>query len=57
MKIDNIYFNKEAISKMSMNDFKSNFSGKFKKIDIKEAAKLLGIKQIRRKYKSKSSKK
>jgi len=51
MNIDGINFNKEAISNMSLEDFKKQFKGKFRKADIDDVAKLLGIKKPRRTYK------
>ena len=51
MKIENTYFNKDVVSSMSLEDFKKQFKGKFRKTDIDDVAKLLGIKKPRRTYK------
>lgn len=51
MNIDGINFNKEAVSNMSLEDFKKQFKGKFRTVDIEDAAKLLGVKKPRRTYK------
>jgi hypothetical protein len=53
MNIDGIDFNKEAMSNMSLEDFKKQFKGKFRTVDINDVAKLLGIKKPRRTYNKK----
>lgn len=45
MEIDGIHFNKLEVSKMSLDEFKTNYTGKFKTVDILEASKMLGIKE------------
>tara|TARA_R110002051_G_C8562583_1_gene474426 strand:+ start:522 stop:701 length:180 start_codon:yes stop_codon:yes gene_type:complete len=44
MIIDGIQFNKLAVCKMSLEEFKNTYKGKFTTVDILQAAKMLGIK-------------
>jgi len=43
MIIDNINFNKLEVCKMSLEEFKNSYKGKFTTVDILQAAKMLGI--------------
>jgi len=44
MIIDGIQFNKLEVCKMSLEEFKNTYKGKFKTVDILQASKMLGIK-------------
>ena len=44
MKIDGIQFNKLEVCKMSLEEFKNTYKGRFTTVDILQAAKMLGVK-------------
>jgi len=44
MIIDGIQFNKLEVCKMSLEEFKNEYTGKFTTVDILQASKMLGIK-------------
>jgi hypothetical protein len=45
MVIDGIQFNKLEVCKMSLEEFKNTYKGKFTTVDILQAAKMLDIKE------------